>query len=225
MLALEFGLLPENLREPAAKHLADDVQQRQHLTTGFVGVGLINPMLSKLGRSDLAYTLLFQDTYPSWLFTVRQGATTMWERWDGYTPDTGFQASSMNSFNHYSFGSVGTWFYTGIGGIQFDPAKPGYKHFFLKPQFDTKLTNAKVGYNSPYGIISSAWRREGEQYIYDATVPPNSSADLTLPTNKANLKITGDQAPLRDSTADNQVVIGLTRTDTYHFSFPAGDVK
>ncbi|HVT81564.1 MAG TPA: family 78 glycoside hydrolase catalytic domain [Phycisphaerae bacterium] len=221
VLALEFNLLPENLRDAAAKHLTDDVQQRRHLTTGFVGVGLINPMLSRLGRSDLAYTLLFQDTYPSWLYTVKQGATTMWERWDGYTPETGFQASSMNSFNHYSFGSIGTWFYTGIGGIQFDPAKPGYKHFFLKPQINGKLTYAKVSCNSPYGLIVSNWRRDNDQYVYDVTVPANASASLTLPV--LTPKVTGDS--VGPSTGSGATSMFTLPAGTYHFSFPASDVQ
>src|SRR5262249_45719819 len=98
LLALKFDLLPEDLREAAARRLAEDVEQSGHLTTGFVGVGLICPVLSQVGRSDLAWKLALTDTYPSWLFSVKNGATTIWERWDGWTPERGFQDSSMNSF-------------------------------------------------------------------------------------------------------------------------------
>src|SRR4029079_9233820 len=129
----------ENLRPLAIKHLTEDIEQRNHLTTGFVGVSWINLVLSSIGRSDLAYQLLLTDTYPSWLFEVKHGATTMWERWDGWTPDSGFQASSMNSFNHYSFGAVGKWLYVGAGGIELDEQHPGFKKFNLKPQFTSRL--------------------------------------------------------------------------------------
>jgi alpha-L-rhamnosidase len=223
ILALEYNLLPENLRPMAAKHLADDVEQRKHLTTGFVGVGYINPALSHIGRSDLAYDLLFQDTYPSWLYTIRQGATTMWERWDGYTPETGFQASSMNSFNHYSFGSVGRWLYSGVGGIEQDEAHPGYKAFGLVPQVSSKLNFAKTTMETPYGMIVSAWHRDGEQFVYEATVPANSTATLTLPAAGADLKTTGE-APVDMKVSGTSTVMSLP-AGKYAFSFPASGVK
>src|ERR1019366_7535858 len=136
------------------------------------------PVLSKIGRSDLAWRLVFTDTYPSWLFSIRNGATTIWERWDGWTPDKGFQASSMNSFNHYSFGAIGYWFYTGAAGIQPDEAHPGYKHFTLAPQFTSRLTHLNVTLDTLYGVIASHWHTEKDQLVYDVTVPPNTTADL-----------------------------------------------
>jgi alpha-L-rhamnosidase len=182
VVALQFGLLPDRLRDAVAKQLVNDVNQRGHLSTGFVGVGLLNPALTDIGRSDLAYKLLLTDTYPSWLFTVKEGATTIWERWDGYTPERGFQASSMNSFNHYSLGSVGLWLYTGAGGIVIDEAHPGFKHFFLRPQFSPRFASFAVNFDSPYGRIISTWRTGNRGDVtYDVTVPPNSSATLTLP--------------------------------------------
>ena len=104
---------------------------------------MICPTLTQIGRSDLAWQLVLTNTYPSWLFSVKNGATTIWERWDGWTPERGFQDSSMNSFNHYSLGSVGAWLYSGAAGIQPDDASPGYKHFFLAPQFTTRLRMSK----------------------------------------------------------------------------------
>jgi alpha-L-rhamnosidase len=181
LLALQFGLLPDDLRPPAAKFLAENVEKSGHLTTGFVGVGLINPTLTLIGRSDLAYDLLLNDTYPSWLFTVKQGATTIWERWDGWTPEKGFQDSSMNSFNHYSLGSVGEWLYSGAAGIGLDEARPGYKHFFLSPQVTRRLEFVRAAIESPYGTIRSAWRNEGGRLVYEATVPPNTTATVRLP--------------------------------------------
>jgi alpha-L-rhamnosidase len=181
ILALQFGLLPENLRAAAAQRLADDVARRGHVSGGFVGNGLICPTLTQIGRSDLAWELVLTNTYPSWLFSVKNGATTIWERWDGWTPEHGFQDSSMNSFNHYSLGSVGTWLYSGAAGIRPDDASPGYKHFILAPQFTTRLAHVKATFDSPYGVIASGWQVERDQIVYDVKIPPNSSATLELP--------------------------------------------
>ena len=164
ILALQFDLLPKNLRPvAAARRLAEDVEQHGHLTTGFVGVGLICPTLTQIGRSDLAWELVLTNTCPSWLFSVKNGATTIWERWDGWTPEHGFQDSAMNSFNHYSLGSVGAWLYSGAAGIQSDESNPGYKHFFLEPQFTSRLTCVRATFDSPYGVIASGWRVEKDR--------------------------------------------------------------
>jgi alpha-L-rhamnosidase len=219
VVALSFGLIPDRLHDAVAKQLVDDVTRRGHLSTGFVGVGFLNPTLTSLGRSDLAFQLLLTDTFPSWLFTVKEGATTIWERWDGYTPEHGFQASSMNSFNHYSLGSVGKWLYSGAGGIGIDDEHPGFKHFFLDPQISPKFTLFKATLNSPYGLISSAWKVDNGQVTYDVTVPPNSSATLTLPAGGSDLKSTG--APV--TPADNGK--WTLAAGTYEFSFPAGSLK
>jgi alpha-L-rhamnosidase len=181
VVALQFGLVPDALHDAVVKHLTDDVQARGHLSTGFIGVGYLNPALSASGHSDLAYKLLLTDTYPSWLFPVKEGATTIWERWDGYTPDRGFQASSMNSFNHYSLGAVGKWLYSGMAGIEADEEHPGFKHFTLNPQISSTFSSLKVTLNSPYGVIASSWKIDNGQVSYDATVPPNTSATLILP--------------------------------------------
>jgi alpha-L-rhamnosidase len=208
ILALQFGLLPENLRAPAAQHLADNITQHGHLTGGFVGNGLICPTLTQIGRSDLAWQLVLTDTYPSWLFSVKNGATTIWERWDGWTPEHGFQASSMNSFNHYSLGSVGAWLYSGAAGIQPNDASPGYKDFILAPQFTTRLSQVKATFDSPYGVISSGWRVEKDLVLYDVTIPPNSSATLTLPVQPQEIQSRGSVKTFR-----------LT-AGTYHYSLP-----
>jgi alpha-L-rhamnosidase len=219
VVALSFGLIPDRLRDAVAKHLVDDVTRRGHLSTGFVGVGYLNPTLTAIGRSDLSFQLLLTDTYPSWLFTVKEGATTIWERWDGYTPERGFQASSMNSFNHYSLGSVGKWLYCGAGGIGIDEEHPGFKHFFLDPQLSTKFALFKVTFNSPYGLISSAWHIENGQVTYDVRVPPNSTATLTLPTTGTELTAIGAPAT-RGESGKWMLVAGA-----YEFSFPASSIK
>jgi alpha-L-rhamnosidase len=216
ILALSFDLLPDDLRPAAAARLAAKVGQTGHLTTGFVGVGLICPTLTRIGRADLAWKLVFTDTYPSWLFSVKNGATTIWERWDGWTPERGFQDSSMNSFNHYSLGSVGAWFYSGAAGIELDETHPGYKHFALNPQFTARLTFVRASLDSPYGPISSSWRRAGQQLLYDAIVPPNTTAELTLPAPPESVRESG--RPVASSAA------ALTRLalepGAHHFVFP-----
>ena len=219
VVALSFGLIPPALHDAVARHLIDDVKRRGHLSTGFVGVGFLNPTLTALGRSDLAFQLLLTDTYPSWLFTVKEGATTIWERWDGYTPQRGFQASSMNSFNHYSLGAVGKWLYCGAGGIGIDEDHPGFKHFFLDPQFSTKFTSFKAMFNSPYGMISSAWHFESDQLIYDVQVPPNTTATLTLPASGSDLIARG--APVGQSENGNWTLAA----GSYEFSFAASHIK
>ncbi len=141
-LALAFDLLPENLVSSAAKYLAEDVKKMGHLTTGFVGTPLLCKTLSAQGYEDLAFMLLNRKEYPSWLYPVTQGATTIWERWDGQKPDGTFQSIGMNSFNHYAYGAIGEWMYTYVAGIKLDEQNPGYKHFLLEPHPGGGLTNA-----------------------------------------------------------------------------------
>jgi alpha-L-rhamnosidase len=217
ILALQFGLLPENLRAVAAQRLADNVAKHGHVTGGFVGNGLICPTLTQIGRSDLAWQLVLTNTYPSWLFSVKNGATTIWERWDGWTPEHGFQASSMNSFNHYSLGSVGAWLYSGAAGIQPDDASPGYKHFFLATQFTSRLSYLKATFDSPYGVIASGWRIDKDQVIYDVTIPPNSSATLTLQVPPQQIRQSGQSLHLPDAAVTELPLAA----GTYHFSLPS----
>ncbi|KPK79751.1 MAG: hypothetical protein AMS27_17715, partial [Bacteroides sp. SM23_62_1] len=143
--------------------------------------------LSDNGYSDLAYRLLQNDQYPSWLYPVDQGATTIWERLNGYTVEDGFSGNnSMNSFNHYSFGAVGQWMMAYSLGIKRD--KPGYKHFILQPEYDPtgEMTWAKGYYDSMYGRISSAWKINNGTLTYTATVPANTTAILYIPAASAD---------------------------------------
>lgn len=215
VLALQFDLLPVELRENAAGRLAANVETNGHLTTGFVGVGLICPALTQIDRSDLAWQLVLNDAYPSWLFSVKNGATTIWERWDGWTSERGFQAASMNSFNHYSFGSVGDWLYSSAAGIQLDPANPGYKHFFLRPQFTDRLSYVKASLDSPYGTIGSHWQTDGDQMVYSVTIPPNTSADIELPVASHHIREGGQ--PLAE--ADEAATKLVRGAGEYRFTF------
>jgi len=221
ILALQFGLLPENLRAAAAQRLADNVAAHGHVTGGFVGNGLICPTLTQIGRPDLAWELVLTNTYPSWLFSVKNGATTIWERWDGWTPERGFQDSSMNSFNHYSLGSVGAWLYSDAAGIRPDNASPGYKHFILAPQFTTRLKHVRATFDSPYGVIASGWRVKKNKIFYNVTIPPNSSATLELPVPPLEVRQSGQ--PL--SLPDDAVTKLPLAAGTYHFSLPANLIR
>ncbi len=222
-LALAFNLLPENLVPKAAEYLAGDVDKFKHLTTGFVGTPLLCKTLSDHGYEDLAFMLLNRKEYPSWLYPVTQGATTIWERWDGQKPDGTFQNAGMNSFNHYAYGAIGEWLYNYVAGIQIDPENPGYKHFFLSPHPGGGLTHAKAVYKSMYGEIKSAWKIEGDQMIYDVTIPANTTATITLPSASLNEVLRND-APLK-SVSDNfhqnegSVTLRLG-SGKYRFSYP-----
>ncbi|MCY1719022.1 glycoside hydrolase family 78 protein [Prolixibacteraceae bacterium Z1-6] len=182
-LALSFGLLPEELVPAAAKYLADDVKKMKHLTTGFVGTSLLCASLSDHGYEDLAFMLLNRKEYPSWLYPVTQGATTIWERWDGQKPDGTFQDVGMNSFNHYAYGAIGEWLYNYVAGIRIDHDTSGYKHFILAPHPGGGLTYAKAEYESMYGKIVSDWKMEGDRFVYKVVIPANTTATVIIPVS------------------------------------------
>lgn len=224
LLAVAFDMLPENLVAKAAGFLAADVEKFKHLTTGFVGTPLLCKTLSEIGREDLAFMLLNRKEYPGWLYPVTQGATTIWERWDGQKPNGTFQDVGMNSFNHYAYGAIGEWLYTYVAGIQIDEANPGYKHFFLAPHPGGGLTNAAATFQSVYGEIKSGWKIENGQMIYEVKVPANSTATVTLPSAKLE-NVTVNSASLKEnalmaaSQTDKTVSLKLGSGE-YKFSYP-----
>jgi alpha-L-rhamnosidase len=180
-LAIAFDLLPDSLVAVAADRLAADVRRRgMHLTTGFLGTPQLLPVLSATGHLDVAYALLMQRTYPSWLYPITRGATTMWERWDGIRPDSSFEDAGMNSFNHYAFGAVGDWMYRTIGGIQVDPQAPGGKRVDIAPRPGGGLTHASASLETGYGKVASSWKLDGPRFVLAVSVPPNTTADVTL---------------------------------------------
>ncbi len=180
-LAIAFDLLPENLVLAAAKYLAEDVRKMRHLTTGFVGTPLLCKTLSDQGYEELAFLLLNRKEYPSWLYPVTQGATTIWERWDGQKPNGTFQTVGMNSFNHYAYGAIGEWLYTYVAGIRIDEQNPGYKHFYLEPHPGGGLNHVAAEHHTMYGKIKSAWKIEGENLRYEVEIPANTTATVILP--------------------------------------------
>jgi alpha-L-rhamnosidase len=180
-LALGFGLLPDSLVAPAGERLAAAVRGRgMHLTTGFLGTPQLLPVLSATSHFDVAYGLLMQRSYPSWLYPITRGATTMWERWDGIRPDSSFQDAGMNSFNHYAFGAVGDWMYRTIGGISLDPSAPAGKRVRIAPRPGGGLTRARASLETPYGKVSSSWRLGERDFVLEASVPPNTTGDVVL---------------------------------------------
>ncbi len=186
LMALGFDLLPEQMRPAAAENLVKLVHEADdHLRTGFLGTPLLCPVLDRFGYSDLAYTLLMKETYPSWFFSINQGATTMWERWNSYSKVDGFGDVRMNSFNHYAYGAVGQWMYERVAGLAPDPERPGYKHIIVRPIPGGGLTHASAQLQTPYGMAVSAWRREGNEFELQVVVPPNSSATVQLPDGSA----------------------------------------
>ena len=183
VLGIYFNIIPEELRDASAKWLAANIEANGwRLKTGFLGVSYLNPALTDTGNNDIAFRLLEQEEYPSWLYPVLQGATTIWERWNSYTLENGFGPVSMNSFNHYSYGSIIEWVYKDLLGIERDETNPGYKHIILQPTFGGTLTYAKGSYDSVYGTIVSDWALENDEvFVYNATVPANTTATLYLP--------------------------------------------
>ena len=187
VLALMFGLLPENLQSKAADYLVQDIKNRNnHLSTGFLGTPYLCHVLSQYGHTDVGYDLLLQQSYPSWLYPVKMGATTIWERWDGQKVDSTFQDVGMNSFNHYAYGAIGDWMYRVITGIEIDSKSTGYKHFYLKPEPSTKLTYAKSTLNSSYGEIASGWELKDGKIKLTMKIPANTTATIMLPKATAD---------------------------------------
>jgi len=180
-LALAFDLLPEKLRPAAVAHLRRTIQRRHdHLATGFVGAHLLCPVLTACGAHDLAVKLLLNDDYPSWLMPVKNGATTIWERWNSWTPETGFGPVDMNSFNHYAFGAIGEWLYRDLAGL--GSAAPGYRRLRFTPRPGDGLTHASAWHETPYGRAACGWKKKRDGTVeIDVTVPPNTGADLILP--------------------------------------------
>lgn len=182
VLALYMDLIPEDKQKAASNRLVELIQSRDwHLSTGFLGTRDLLPVLTKTGHLDVAYRLLNNDTYPSWGYQIKNGATTMWEHWGSLKPDGSFSDPSMNSFNHYAYGAVGNWMYQNIGGLKPDSKNPGYKHFFIEPSPGGGLTSAKAKYDSMYGRIVSDWAIKDGIFTLLAEVPVNTIATVSIP--------------------------------------------
>jgi alpha-L-rhamnosidase len=224
-LALAFGLLPDAMKERAAQRLADDVDNFKHITTGFLGASLICPVLGDYGHYKQAFMLLNRKDYPSWLYPVTKGATTIWERWDGLKPDGTFQDKGMNSFNHYAYGAIGDWLYRVIAGLDIDEQNPGYKHIIIRPHPGGGLTHAKARHESLYGPVESGWHLAGQKMIVKVEVPPNTKATISLPSAKlANVKESGkslkNSEAISDIQQDKDALVMRVGSGRYSFVYP-----
>ncbi len=179
-LALHFNLVEDRFRAAIADRLEKNIAaHKTHLTTGFIGTPYLCLALSDHGKHDLAGKLLLQEENPGWLYEVKMGATTVWERWNSILPDGSFNPANMNSLNHYAYGAIGSWLYTRLCGLRY--LEPGYKKFAVAPGFIKGITHAELIFDSVYGTIKTAWRCENGKITLDLTVPANTTALLTLP--------------------------------------------
>lgn len=181
VVSLYFNLAEEKYRAKTAKRLVELIKKENgHLVTGFVGTPYICHALSQNGYVKEAWDLLLKDDFPSWLYQVKQGATTIWEHWDGLKPDGTMWSPDMNSFNHYAYGAIGEWLYRAAAGLEIDEEQPGYKHTIFKPQFGRNLSYAQASYESVYGKTAIHWQIDGNNGCVDITVPVNTTASLYL---------------------------------------------
>jgi alpha-L-rhamnosidase len=223
-VALQFDLLPEDLRAEAARRLATEVKTRGHLTTGFVGTPYLCHVLSRYGYTNVAYLLLNREDYPSWLYPVKQGATTIWERWDGQKPDGTFQDVGMNSFNHYAYGAIGEWMYRVVAGLEIDPREPGYKHVLVQPQPGGGLTSAEARLETLYGETVAGWALAEGKVTVSVTLPPNTHGTIRLPAatlagvTEGGLAVATAPGVTRATQAGDEVLVEAG-SGRYQFSY------
>lgn len=225
LLALQFGLLSENKKDEAIQYLLTRINKRGHLTTGFLGTPHLNPVLSEYGHTRQAYELLLRKQYPSWLYPVTMGATTIWERWDGIKPDSTFQNPSMNSFNHYAYGAIGEWLYRTVAGIEAD--SPGYKQITIHPHPGGNLSYARSIKQSMYGEIESEWEVQDGVFRLKVQVPENTSATVVLPAAsiekvmESGKKLTEDIPGISQIEQQKEGLHVAVGSGTYRFSYPS----
>ena len=185
LFALRNNLFEGEAKAKTIERLRENFSQHDNcLQTGFLGTSILMPTLTDNGMADVAYTLLFQRKNPSWLYSVDNGATTIWERWNSYMKEKGMGPNGMNSFNHYAYGCVCQWLWQTCAGIASDPARPGFRHIIMKPVPDRRLGHLDASYQSAAGLIKSSWRYEGDEWIWTVTIPEGATATVHLPDGK-----------------------------------------
>jgi alpha-L-rhamnosidase len=224
VVALNFDMLPENLRQQTVDKLVENIKSyNNHLTTGFLGTPYLCHVLNRFGKTDVAYTLLMQESYPSWLYPVKMGATTIWERWNGIRPDSTFEPASMNSFNHYAYGAIGDWMYRVAAGLDTYEDAPGYKHIKIKPHIGGGLTNASAILETYYGRVISGWKIEDNKVVLVIEVPANTTADVFLPISNTDVITENGNALSKDIKSvtgeDGKIVLKLG-SGKYHLEMP-----
>ena len=182
LFALKNNIFEGDAKEAMIARLRENFAQHGNcLQTGFLGTSILMGTLTDNGMVDIAYELLFQRKNPSWLYSVDNGATTIWERWNSYMIENGMGPRGMNSFNHYAYGCVCEWIWETAAGISSDPAAPGFKHIIMKPVPDKRLGTMDAEYKSAAGVIKSSWKYEGDKWIWNFTIPEGATATVTLP--------------------------------------------
>ncbi|MEW5816009.1 MAG: family 78 glycoside hydrolase catalytic domain [Spirochaetota bacterium] len=220
LVALQFNLIPDNLKEKAVSYLAADIIRRDyHFTVGFVGTALLLPALSQNGYIDIAYRLLQQQSCPSWLYPVLKGATTIWERWNSLKENGEFADPMMNSFSHCAFGCIGDWLFSVVCGINWE--EPGFRRIRFAPRPGGNLRYAHAAYHSMVGIIKAGWEIEGKKITYRLTIPPNTQADVSLPVDTFQ-SVYLDEDSIQESPWINNLLI---KNDIAAFTLGSGDYK
>ena len=222
VVALAFDLLPVELRQQAVDRLVRQLERRKwRLSTGFVGTAALCNVLSRFGRTDVAYRLLLQEEFPSWLYTVRQGATTMWERWNSYTLDKGFGPVSMNSFNHYAYGAIGDWMYTTSAGLTVDLSEPGEPAIRIHPAPGFGLTHASARLETPFGPSASSWKlsEDSTWATLDIQVPANAQARVMIDAGPSDIQIDAEGG---ESHLEDLVIHESTEEGRFTFLVAAG---
>jgi alpha-L-rhamnosidase len=222
VLALQFNLLSDEHTTIAVNRLVNNIKNYGHLTTGFLGTPFLCHVLSDNGKHAEAIELLLRTKYPSWLYPITKGATTIWERWNGIKPDGSFQYPSMNSFNHYAYGAIGEWMYANLMGLKINENYPGFKRYTIKPLFDKNFDNIQGSFDSNYGKIAISWLRKKGNLMLSLNIPANTKADVILDKavsgywvlndKKLNTKLIRDQV----SEESTNLVLGSGK---YHFRF------
>jgi alpha-L-rhamnosidase len=225
-LALEFGLLPEARRADAGVRLAADVRSVGHLTTGFLGTPYLTDALTQTGHLAEAYRLLLNKRYPSWLYPITRGATTIWERWDGEKPDSSFQDIGMNSFNHYAYGAIGDWMVRTVAGLDLDETQPVYRHLVVAPQPGGGLTSARAELLPPYVSAASGWTLADGRMRVTVRVPPNARATVHLPSARLaavteNGRAVATAEGVTSATQSGDTAVVSIGSGEYVFDYPA----
>jgi alpha-L-rhamnosidase len=216
--------VPEEMRPRIVQQLVENIQHyHNHLTTGFLGTPFLCHVLSRFGQTEVAYQLLLQKTYPSWLYPVRMGATTIWERWDSMKPDSTFQDPGMTSFNHYAYGAIGDWMYRAMVGLDTYEDAPGYKHIKVQPHPGGGITFAKASLQTYYGLAAAGWKTANGRLLLDVEVPANTTATIYIPgSNAAGIQESGQaissQKDIQVKGTENGYVVVNVGSGSYHFS-------
>ena len=220
LFALKNNLLQGSAKDAMIARLRKNFQEHDNcLQTGFLGTSILMQTLTENGMQDIAYELLFQHKNPSWLYSVDNGATTIWERWNSYTVDGGMGPRGMNSFNHYAYGCVCEWLWETAAGIASDPKEPGFRHIIMKPVPDKRLGHLKAEYKSAAGLIKSSWRYKGDKWIWTFTIPKGATASVTLPGETTSKEYTaGTYTIKRPMSAKKNANFELSEVSGLYFT-------